>query len=60
VVLVVSLIFKIKGLNENNKQFGKNVVGHPTPDRSFSKSSCKGWRKNETNISDTTKRTMQK
>jgi hypothetical protein len=29
---VVALILKITGLNENNKQFGKNVlVGHATP-----------------------------
>jgi hypothetical protein len=32
-------MFKITGLNENNEQFGKNVVvGHPKPDRSFSNS----------------------
>ena len=34
---LVSLIFTITGLNENNEQFGKNVVvGHPKPHRSFS------------------------
>jgi hypothetical protein len=37
---VVSLTFKITASNESNKQFGKSaVVGHPTPDCSFSKSS---------------------
>ena len=35
-VLVVSLIFNIRGFNKNNKQFAKMLsVGHTTPDRSF-------------------------